>query len=481
MLRATDSLNSADKDALIGQLLARIDVMTYEAQVISARMETSHAALLAALQAEIVALKAENAQLRAKLDLPPKTPGNSSTPPSRGQKDQGADKKDGSSKRKSHPGAHRPLHPDPTSRREMKANVCQHCQADVSAEPQAACEAYDHVEIPPIAPEITRITLFGGTCPCCAKKFKAAAPADMAQGSPYGLNLRALVIHLRFTQGIALERLKTLLREMYGLDISEGAILNILNAAQQAFIAQASLIRGLLLSGKALESDETGMRVSRSNWWLWVFHHGKKAVFVAEPSRSKKVVAGFLGEFRPDHWVSDRYCGQMGWASKGNQVCLAHLIRDAQFAIDSGDALFAPALRHLLGRACRLGQRRDRFTDATLERFAVHLNARLDCLLSLAPTHAAGVKFQGVIRKIRHQMFVFVTNRAIPATNNESERSLRPAVTFRKITNGFRTEWGVKFYADVRTVIETGRRNGISALEAIRLTLAWRPLQPMAP
>ena len=87
MLPATDSLNSADKDALIGQLLARIDVMTYEAQVISARMETSHAALLAALQAEIVALKAENSQLRAKLDLPPKTPGNSSTPPSRGQKD----------------------------------------------------------------------------------------------------------------------------------------------------------------------------------------------------------------------------------------------------------------------------------------------------------------------------------------------------------------------------------------------------------
>lgn len=218
MLRATDSLNSADKDVLIGQLLARIDVMTRAAEVMSARMllmETSYAAL-----------QAENTQLRAKLDLPPKTPDNSSIPPSRGQKEQGGDKKDGSSKRKSHPGAHRPLHPDPTSRRDVKADICQHCQADVSAEPQAACEAYDHVEIPPIAPEITRVTLFGGTCPCCAKKFKAAAPADMAQGSPYGFNLRALAIHLRFTQGIALERLKTLLRDMCSLDISEGAILN---------------------------------------------------------------------------------------------------------------------------------------------------------------------------------------------------------------------------------------------------------------
>jgi transposase len=29
-------------------------------------------------------------------------------------------------------------------------------------------------------------------------------------------------------------------------------------------------------------------------------------------------------------------------------------------------------------------------------------------------------------------LFVFVTNRAIPATNNGSERALRPCVTFRK-------------------------------------------------
>jgi transposase len=108
----------------------------------------------------------------------------------------------------------------------VKADICQHCQADVAAEPQAACEAYDHVEIPPVAPEITRITLFGGICPCCSRKFKAAAPADMAQGSPFGFNLRALVIHLRFTQGIALERLRALLRDVHGLGISEGAILN---------------------------------------------------------------------------------------------------------------------------------------------------------------------------------------------------------------------------------------------------------------
>jgi transposase len=117
----------------------------------------------------------------------------------------------------------------------MTANHCQHCGTDVSAQRQWACEAYDHIEIPPIEPVITRITLHGGVCPCCAKTFKAAPPSDMRPGSPFGENLRALVIYLRSTQGISFERLAQLLSDLFGLDISEGALVNMLEAAREAF------------------------------------------------------------------------------------------------------------------------------------------------------------------------------------------------------------------------------------------------------
>src|SRR5208283_343804 len=122
----------------------------------------------------------------------------------------------------------------------------------------------------------------GGTCPCCARKFKAEPPADMPKGSPFGDNLRALVIYLRFTQGIAFERLSTLLYDMLGLEISEGALVNMLEASRDAFAKQVGAIRVKLLSGTALQSDETGLRVGKSNWWLWVFHHQDSAVFLAE-------------------------------------------------------------------------------------------------------------------------------------------------------------------------------------------------------
>ena len=62
-------------------------------------------------------------------------------------------------------------------------------------------------------------------------------------------NLRALVIYLRFTQGIAFERLATLLSDILGLEISEGALVNMLDASRGAFAAQRSTIRARLLSG----------------------------------------------------------------------------------------------------------------------------------------------------------------------------------------------------------------------------------------
>ena len=50
----------------------------------------------------------------------------------------------------------------------------------------------------------------------------------------FGPNLRALVIYLRFTQNIAFERLARLLSDLLGLDISEGALVNIETGRRRA-------------------------------------------------------------------------------------------------------------------------------------------------------------------------------------------------------------------------------------------------------
>jgi transposase len=445
-----DPFESLDREGLVGVALAQAEAIERQGEVIAL-------------------LRAEIADLRAKLDRPPKTPDNSSIPPSQGHK-KATEFAKNRGKKTAHPGAHRPLHPNPTQRRDVLASACGHCGADVSQSPQEPCEVYDRIEIAPIAPEITRVSLHGGVCPCCAKRFKAGAPAGLEPGSPFGPNLRAFVIYLRFTQGVAFERLSRLMGDVFGLEISEGALVNILARARERFATASAAIRGRLLSGTVICCDETGLRVGKRSWWLWVFHHGQNAFFLTHPRRSKEAVEQVLGDIRPQVWVADRYGAQAGWAER-RQVCLAHLLRDTQYVIDEGDGVFAPAFRHFIAVACDEAARRDKWNDATLQIHERRLEAELDRVLALTPVHRAGVKWKATIEKLRPNLLVFMSNRIVPPTNNESERSLRPCATYRKITNGFRSQWGAKQYADIRSVIETGRRHSTGALQAIRTAL----------
>jgi transposase len=445
-------LSSSEKDALITTLLAQVD----------------------ALMTRVAALETENEALREKLKAPPKTPDNSGTPPSLGRKANGNGKL--SPKARVHAGAHRPLHPNPTRCETVRAEHCPHCHADLDNVAQAAVQTYDRIEIPEIAPDVTRVVLHGGVCPCCAGRFKATAPAGLEPGSPFGPNLRAFVLYLRFGQAIPFERLARLMRDLFGLEISEGALAKLLQDSAPAFAAQAALIKQCLLASTVLASDETSVRVGKKTYWTWVFHHADSACFVIRPSRGKVVVGEFLGDVRPAVWISDRLGAQRGWASRDHQVCLAHLLRDVQYAIDAGDAAFAPGVKHLLQRAVRIGRRRPALADATLAAYHARLQRALDDLLRIVPDNKPGLKLQRIIKRFRQNLLVFLTDREVSPTNNGSEQALRPCVIFRKVTNGFRSLWGADLYANVRSVMETARRRGIGILPALHLTLRGDPL-----
>ena len=64
------------------------------------------------------------------------------------------------------------------------------------------------------------------------------------------------------------------------------------------------------------------------------------------------------------------------------------------------------------------------------------------------------------------------TQHAVPYTNNVSERHVRPSVIFRKVTNGFRSEWGAETYAAFRSLVSTAKANRASVLDVLRFVLA---------
>ena len=429
-----------------------------------------HARIEAQAQ-QIGALTARIAELEARLAAPPKTPDNSSLPPSKGQKPnlpEPAKKQP----RPSRPGVARALaeHPDKTI--EATLATCPYCAHVLGSADQPDIHAYDHIDLPPVSPIITRINRHSGVCPCCRKHVSAPAPEGFEPGSPFGPGLRALIIHLHITQAISFQRLARLMAEVFGLSISEGAIANILARAQTPLLAAAAPIAAAVRASPVVGSDETSARVSGKTWWQWVLLSSTAICHVIADTRAASVVTAFMDGARPQVWVADRYGGQLGHGAV-RQMCLAHLLRDAKYAIEEGDAVFAPGFRLLLLRAVAIGKRRDTLKDSTLAQYRADLDRRLDRLLSGAEpkTKAARCLFRAM-RRDRDDLFRFVTRRDVPYTNNACERALRPSVIFRKVTNCFRAEWGAKVYAAAASVIATGRLYGLTALAAIRAALA---------
>jgi transposase len=448
---APEKLDSLDADGLrplVQQLLTRIDE----------------------LLAQINAQNARIAELEAKLGKPPKTPDNSSLPPSHGQK---ANAEPPASKppRKGRPGVARKLAESPDATRRFYAERCT-CGAALGEAGQALAKEYDHIDIPPIRPVTTRIELFRATCPCCRTRVTASAPADMPEGTPFGPNITAIVTYLHGCQMVGYKRLTEVCQGLFGLTISQGAIANRLARVGQIIAAPAERIAAAVRLSEAIASDETSARVKGKTWWQWTFGCATACYFVMAETRGKCVPTQFLAGAKPKMWLSDRLPAQMKHAEE-HQFCLAHLIRNAQYAIDHGDTVFAPGFKALLKDACAVGHRRHDLADATIAAHRRRLESALERLLALKPTDAEGRKLRHAVDlDCRGKLFVFLKRRDVEPTNNESERALRPSVIFRKVTNGFRSVWGAQAYAALCSIVETGRRNGRSALTAIRDALA---------
>jgi transposase len=242
--------------------------------------------------------------------------------------------------------------------------------------------------------------------------------------------------------------------------------------AGKPFAARATEIAETVRQSPVIASDETSARVCGKTHWQWTFAAASAVHHTIAPTRGKIVPTEFLAGAKPKVWLSDRLAAQ-GKHAEAQQYCLAHLIRDAQYAIDAGDSVFAPAFKKFLQRACAIGQRRRDLADATIKTYARDLSRELDRLLDLEPTETEGRHLRdSMVVDGRDKLLVFLTRRDVEPTNNVSERALRPSVIFRKVTNGFRSGWGANVYADICSIVATGRLAGRNPLASLRAALA---------
>jgi transposase len=439
----------------------------------------SHAEKDALIRAQWQGLEAAErriAELEARLGEPGKTPDNSSLPPSKGQKPNQPEKakrvgpRQGSLGRK---GGGRPLVCDPDETVTAKAPACAHCQAALTDADQVLHGRYDKIDLPVVRPLVTRVERYAGHCPCCGGVTLAPVPAGLEDSSPFSVNIVALAIYLRFTHAISYRRLTQVFLHLFALHISEGALDALLQRAKPCFDNEVLSILARLRRSRIVCSDETTVRINGRTHWDWVFQNDQVVIHVVRNSRAASVVSEVMAGHRPVIWVSDLYGAQQGHADLW-QICLAHQLRDCQYAIDAGDTVFAPRMKMLLLRAVVLARRRKSLAESTRRTYQRRLDRELNAIMGLVPTNPHAKRLRKRYGKVRNSLFTFLEHPDAPPDNNGSERELRHTATYRKVTGGFRSKWGADLFAGVRSVVGTATRRGLDAYQAIRAVLGGR-------
>jgi transposase len=212
-----------------------------------------------------------------------------------------------------------------------------------------------------------------------------------------------------------------------------------------------------------LAIDETPTKEGSAKAWLWTYVARRFTVFAVRPSREASGVTDLLGESFAGVVHCDR--ARMYLSLSRLQWCWAHLKRDVQALIDDGRRK-VQRLGHDLARPVReLFGLWTRYRDGTLtrrgwKRLMHPVRREIEDLL-LRGAFSGERRIVGMCRELydhRRWLWTFLDVEGVQPTNNASERALRHAVIWRKLSFGTQSSSGSRFVETILTVVETCRQ-----------------------
>jgi transposase len=433
-----------------------------------ARQSPEAQAIIRLLIAHIGELKGEITELKAEIARLKKTPQNSSLPPSSQHPHaKPAPLKPKSKKRR----GGQPGHP----RYERALIPAEECQDVVTLKPQTCRRCHHRLagndpeplrhqvwELPEIKPLVTEYQRHRLSCPRCGESTCAPLPVGVpaSQAGPRLVALTALLMGC-FRQ--SKRRVALFLEQILGQPCSAGWVVKLQNQATAALQPAYEELKQQLPAEPMLGIDETPSKEGQQKSWLWTCVARTFTVFALRSTRAASVLVELLGESFPGVVHCDR--AKMYWLCSRLQWCWAHLKRDFQALIDSDDPQ-VKRLGHDLMRPTReLFKHWARYRDGTItrrgfQRLMKPIRRRVEALI-LRGEFSGNARLYGMcheLYKYREWLWTFVDVEGVEPTNNQSERALRHAVIWRKLSFGTQSAKGSRFVETMLSIVETCRQ-----------------------
>lgn len=364
---------------------------------------------------------------------------------------------------KGHEGSGRKLPDNVDETKEAETDKCPDCNGEIT---DTGCHDRTIEVVVPAKVKVVKIHIHRYWCSNC-KKIVDAPVKDAFPNSRFGVETYLLIAFFKFGLGLTYGKIIELLKIAYGLNISKGALPQMLDSLAGEFGEHYDELKKELRKSPYVNGDETSWRKNGKNWWLWTFV-GKWITFYAiENSRGKNIPKKVLGKDYEGTVGSD-FLGAYNYVGRSWQKCGVHLGRDLKETAkkkrkSSEFFAFKKRLRRILDDSMRLKEREKRIL--VLREKKMRLEDRITALCEDSWKDHDCRRLVKRLKRHTKNLFTFLVIDGVTPDNNIAERAIRPAVIMRKNSYGSRGDNGITTTPILLTTLQTCKMNDQNFLD----------------
>ena len=437
-------------------------------------------------QKRIDELTSRVAELEARLN---QNSGNSSRPPSSdGPKRKPGIPKDskGQGGQKDHKGntLRKVEHPDHIVR--LTTAVCG-CGLPLDTDGGQVEQTYQVFDLPEPKLEVTEYQRIRQRCVCGCEHL-GALPAGVHASVQYGSGVRALTVLLNNSCQISYEKVRSLFSDLFGYDLNESTAVSNNELAYERLETTENKIKEALIKGEVTHFDESGIKVGIKLKWLHTACSTLFTYLFVSQNRGGPVhqtEASILSRIK--NWaVHDCYGTYFKFNNCRHALCNPHILRELQAQVEQGK-LWATDLQTFLLELYKKSEKGTKIVPdiaAEKDKWLKMCKSAIQIEELLLPKKISpkpgqkkkrGRKERGkalslLDRLVEHSnaILAFAEYEAVPFSNNQAERDIRPVKTKQKVAGCFRTDQGADRYARIQGFISTCRKHQLNVFNELR-------------
>lgn len=381
-----------------------------------------------------------------------------------------------------------------------QVNKCHHCQQDLNEVVPSEYETRQVFDLPKVKMIVTEHQAEIKVCTQCGLKNKAAFPIGVNQAVQYGTEIKAQAVYFNQYQLLPLKRISELFATIYGQAISQGSLIKFCQEIAEKVQSVNQRIKTHLSEQEAVvHFDETGSRVDGKLHWLHSASTEKLTYYALHQKRGYPamndigILPNLQGRAIHDGWSSYfKYRILHG-------LCNVHHLRKLKFLEERYPQPWVPNLTALLLKMKEVTERaKEKGQDRLLEQQYFDYLSLYDVLIEegyeanpyLERIKPECHKKRGRIKQnparnlldqlknYKDSVLAFLFDFHVPFDNNLAERDIRMMKVKQKISGCFRTKEGAENFCDIRGYISTSRKNGVNAIDSLRMAIVGSPFIP---